>query len=92
MDRGAWQTLVHGVTRVGHYLVTKQQQVINYSDHGVYHVCMTYLYWKFVPLDSLNLFPYPPTPTPIPATTNPFSVLMSLIFVCFVGFFFIPVK
>ena len=24
MDRGAWQATVHGVARVGHYLVTKQ--------------------------------------------------------------------
>ena len=26
MDRGAWQAIVHGVTRVGHDLVTKEQQ------------------------------------------------------------------
>ena len=26
MDRGAWQAIVPGVTRVGHDLVTKQQQ------------------------------------------------------------------
>ena len=26
MDRGAWQATVHGVTRVQHDLVTKQQQ------------------------------------------------------------------
>ena len=25
MDRGAWQATVHGVTRVGHNLVTKPQ-------------------------------------------------------------------
>ena len=25
-DRGAWQATVHGVTRVGHDLATKQQQ------------------------------------------------------------------
>ena len=25
-DKGAWQTTVHAVTRVGHNLVTKQQQ------------------------------------------------------------------
>ena len=25
MDRGTWQAVVHGVTRVGHDLVTKQQ-------------------------------------------------------------------
>ena len=58
MDRGAWQTIVHGVIRVGHYLVTKQQQIINCSPHGVYRICMRYLYynWKFVPLDPLNPF------------------------------------
>ena len=26
MDRGAWRATVHGVQRVGHDLVTKQQQ------------------------------------------------------------------
>ena len=85
MDRGAWQTIVHGVIRVGHYLVTKQQQIINCSHHGVYHICMTYLYynWKFVPLDPLKPFSKPPQ-----------SVLCTyeLDFVCFVGFFFIPIK
>ena len=27
MDRGTWQATVHGVTRVGHSLVTKRQQL-----------------------------------------------------------------
>ena len=27
-DRGAWQAVVHGVTRVGHDLATKQQQLL----------------------------------------------------------------
>ena len=27
MDRGAWQARVHGVARVGHYLVSKPPQV-----------------------------------------------------------------
>ena len=27
MDRGAWQATVHGVTRVGHDLVTKQPTI-----------------------------------------------------------------
>ena len=26
MDRGDWQATVHGITRVGHDLATKQQQ------------------------------------------------------------------
>ena len=26
MDRGAWQATVHGITRVGYDLATKQQQ------------------------------------------------------------------
>ena len=30
MDRGAWRATVHGVSRVGHNLATKQQ--INNSD------------------------------------------------------------
>ena len=28
VDRGAWQAAVHGVARVGHDVVTKQQQHI----------------------------------------------------------------
>ena len=31
MDRGAWQATVHEVERVGHYLVTKQQQHSQFS-------------------------------------------------------------
>ena len=27
MDRGAWQATVHGVTRVGHDLVTKEREI-----------------------------------------------------------------
>ena len=32
MDRGAWQATVHGVTRVGHDLVTKPPSRI--EEHG----------------------------------------------------------
>ena len=28
MDRGAWQAIVHGITRVGHNLVTKPQPIL----------------------------------------------------------------
>ena len=28
MDRGAWRATVHGVTRVGHYLVTKPPPIL----------------------------------------------------------------
>ena len=28
MDRGAWQATIHGAARVGHDLVTKQQQQV----------------------------------------------------------------
>ena len=33
MDRGAWQAIVYGVTRVGHDLVTKHhiQYTVNFS-------------------------------------------------------------
>ena len=31
MDRGAWQATVHGSQRVGHDLVTKQQQQIYFT-------------------------------------------------------------
>ena len=31
MDRGAWQAIVHGIAKVGHYLVTKQYNTIPYK-------------------------------------------------------------
>ena len=30
MDRGAWQAIVHGVARVGHYLATKDREEIDH--------------------------------------------------------------
>ena len=27
MDRGVWQATVHGVTKVGHYLVAKEREI-----------------------------------------------------------------
>ena len=39
MDRGAWQTTVHGVTRVGHNLATKPppySQPISFFTHSLY--------------------------------------------------------
>ena len=91
MDRGAWQTIVHGVIRVGHYLVTKQQQIINCSPHGVYHICMRYLYynWKFVPLDPLNPFSYPQPPSQQPPIC---SLYLWAWFCLFCEVFFIPIK
>ena len=37
MDRGVWQDTVHGVTRVGHDLVTKPPPPLPYTS-GKYHV------------------------------------------------------
>ena len=38
MERGAWQTTVHGVARVRYHLVTKQQQQIyQLKNNGSYH-------------------------------------------------------
>ena len=34
MDRGAAQATVHGVTKVGHNLATKQQQLVEKMDSG----------------------------------------------------------
>ena len=31
MDRGAWQAIVYGVTRVGHELVTKERDYYDYD-------------------------------------------------------------
>ena len=30
MDRGVWEAPVHGITRVGHNLATKQQKTLGY--------------------------------------------------------------
>ena len=42
MDRGVWQATVHGVTTVGHDLVTKQQMDIltmHVEDFIYVHLC-----------------------------------------------------
>ena len=36
MDRGAWQSTVHGVTRVGHDLATKQPTIF-YTFNDIFH-------------------------------------------------------
>ena len=33
MDRGAWQATVHGVTRVGHDLATKEREKVTQFEH-----------------------------------------------------------
>ena len=33
MDRGAWQAIVHGVTRVGHDLATKEREKVTQFEH-----------------------------------------------------------
>ena len=88
MDRGAWWTRVHGVIRVGHYLVTTQQQIINCSPHGVY----TFAWLIYIIIGNLYLWTlliHFPTPHPNPHPSNHQSVLCTykLDFVCFVGFF-----
>ena len=35
MDRGAWQATVHGVSRVGHDLVTKQQSSLRVNKEKI---------------------------------------------------------
>ena len=35
MDRGAWQAMIHGVTRVGHDLVTKPSKVYEPPDRSL---------------------------------------------------------
>ena len=34
MDRGAWQAIVYGVTRVGHELVTKERERVGWGAVG----------------------------------------------------------
>ena len=48
MDRGTWQTTVHGVTRVGHNLVIKPLPIINYNN--IYYTI--YIYKNFINLSS----------------------------------------
>ena len=49
MDRGAWQAIVHGVTRVRHDLVTKQppdiyiHMYITYTYVSTYITCICYI-------------------------------------------------
>ena len=43
MDRGAWQAIVHGVTRVGHDLVTKPPLPLGYLYHTPSHSGASYL-------------------------------------------------
>ena len=43
MDRGIWETPVHGVTRVGHNLATKQQKTLGYCLDNVAFNIMGFL-------------------------------------------------
>ena len=55
MDRGAWQATVHGITRVGHDLVTKPPPPLG-GDLGPWETCspslvrVTHIHWRFVSL------------------------------------------
>ena len=42
MDRGAWWASVHGVAKVGHYLVTKQQHL--FSIWHILGIILNYIY------------------------------------------------
>jgi len=53
MDRGVWQTTVHGVTRVGHNLATKPSPVVQWLRHGtspagggVLTMCVCVVGWR----------------------------------------------
>ena len=52
MDRGAWWASVHGVAKVGHYLVTKQQHL--FSTWHILGIILNYIYiviiwsWKYL--------------------------------------------
>ena len=47
MDSGDWQAILHGVTRVGHNLATKQQQQIMIYIHNyvIYIYVNTYVHY-----------------------------------------------
>ena len=70
MERGTWQAIVHGVTRVRHDLAMKQQQIFNWRIIAL-HYCVSFCHpstrishgYKYVP----SLLTLPPTsPHPIP--------------------------
>ena len=48
MDRGAWQATVHGVSRVGHDLVTKQQSSLRVNKEKIpeEYPAVSYRLWQ----------------------------------------------
>ena len=48
MDRGAWQATVHGVTRVGHDLVTKSPYIYIYIYVCIYPMITMNLVFSFL--------------------------------------------
>ena len=71
MDRGAWHTTVHGVTRVRHDLETKRQQMFNWRIIAL-HYCVGFCHpstrishrCKYIP-SFLQLPPTPPHRIPL---------------------------
>ena len=57
MDRGAWQATVHGVTRVGHYLVTKPPApYMTYIHMCVYFKICIFKTTPFIYLSRVSVF------------------------------------
>ena len=59
MDRGTWQATVHGIKRVGHNLVTKQQYLVLQQSAYVLELMSLFVLFKLHFHQSLNTYDYP---------------------------------
>ena len=69
MDKGAWQATVHGVTRVGHELVTKPLPFFLF-----YRTCVSCIRWQILYCWALGKIPWrrkwQPTPVFLPGKSR----------------------
>ena len=59
MGRGAWQTTVHGVTRVGHDLATKEREKVTQFEHLMkpeYRACTFNYHVRLLPLTRILVY------------------------------------
>ena len=59
MDRGTWQATVHGIKRVGHNLVTKQQYLVLQQSAYVLELMSLFVLFRLHFHQSLNTYDYP---------------------------------
>lgn len=70
------------------FTIQRHYNIINCIPYALLYIAITCLFcnWKFVPLTPLHCFTHLKSPTPL-ATTDLFSVFMSLFLFCFVSSF-----